>query len=252
MMKRISLILISLLLITFAAVPALATSYMDGPKVLDDADLLTSGEQAELKQRLDQMSEKYECDVVAVTVPTLEDMNSEEYSDYLFNIMNYGMWNDGKCIMLLVCMEYRDWALTPYGDASKYFPLSVQDEMIGNFKPYLSQGDIYSAFCAFADDCEHAFEDYGRIQLKPLWIVAALAVGVVIAFIAVLIMKSQLKSVRFQPGANSYLRSGSMNVTQRRDIFLYSTVTRTPKPKNNSSGGGIGGSSAGPRSSGKF
>ncbi len=251
MIKRITLIVFSLLLIIFATTPAFATSYMDGPKVLDDGDLLTSGEQAELKQRLDQMSEKYGCDVVAVTVATLGDMDSEEYSDYLYNIMDYGMWNDGKCIMLLVCMEYRDWALTPYGDASKYFPLSKQDDMIDNFKPYLSEGDIYSAFNAFADDCEYTFENYGKIQVKPLWIVAALVIGIVIAFIVVLVMKSQLKTVRFQPAANSYVKNDSMNVTQHRDIFLYSTVTRTPKPKNNSSGSG-GSVSAGPRSSGKF
>ncbi len=250
MIKRISLVIFALLLVALSAATAFATSYMDGPKVYDDGDLLTSGEQAELKQRLDAMSEQYKCDVVVATVETLGDMDVEEYSDYLYDTMDYGMFNDGKCIMLLVCMEYRDWALTPYGDASKYFPLSKQDDMIDNFLPYLSSEDFYSAFEAFADDCEYTFENYGKITVKPMWLGVAAVIGIIIAFIVVLIMKSQLKTVRFQPAANSYLKSGSLNVTQQRDIFLYSTVTRTPKPKNTSSGGGTG--SAGPRSSGKF
>lgn len=294
MIKRISLIIFSLLLILFATISAFATSYMDRPKVYDDDDLLTSGEQAALTQALEKMSEEYNCDVVVATVQTLGDMDSEEYSDYLYDLMDYGMLNDGKCIMLLVCLEYRDWALTPYGDASNIFTMDVQDEMIDEFLPYLSDEDFYSAFCSFAESCEYYLElststtdeypyspdedyfdndffdddyfidyphigsDSGNPAFNPLWIVIALVMGIVIAFIAVFIMKSQLKSVRFQPAANNYIRSGSMNVTLQRDIYLYSTVSRTPKPKNNSSsgggiGGGIGGSiSAGPRSSGKF
>ncbi|MBQ9472409.1 MAG: TPM domain-containing protein, partial [Ruminococcus sp.] len=60
----------------------------------------------------------------------------------------------------------------------------------------------------------------------------------------------KLITVAMEHGAANYVRAGSMNVTQSRDTYLYSTVTRTEKPKNNggsshSSGGGSysGGSS---------
>lgn len=48
-------------------------------------------------------------------------------------------------------------------------------------------------------------------------------------------MKGKLKTVRFQPAANSYMKAGSMNITESRDMFLYNTVTRTAKPKANDS-----------------
>ena len=43
-----------------------------------------------------------------------------------------------------------------------------------------------------------------------------------------------------QPLANSYVKSGSFNVTERSDLYLYRHVSKTAKPKDNggSSGGG--------------
>jgi len=69
-----------------------------------------------------------------------------------------------------------------------------------------------------------------EVTFEPVWILIALGIGIVIAFIVVLIMKSQLKSVHFQAAANNYIKENSLNVTLSRDIFLYSTVTRVAKP----------------------
>lgn len=249
MMKKASTILICMLMLLSAVFTPSATTGK-GPRVLDEGALLTFDECEFLTERLDKISEKYTCDVVIVTTFSLDGMNAEEYSDYIYQIGLYGQGNNDDCIMLLVSTEYNDWALTPYGDASDIFTTSKQDGMVSNFKPFLSDGDFYGAFEAFADDCEEIFETHGKIQVKPLWIGAAVIIGIIIAFIVVFIMKSQLKTVRFQPAASNYLKEGSLNITQSRDIFLYSTVTRTPKPKNTSSSGGSG--VAGPRQSGKF
>ena len=47
-----------------------------------------------------------------------------------------------------------------------------------------------------------------------------------------------LEDVRKQAAATTYVRDGSMRLTDSRDLFLYTNVTRTAIPKNNSSGGG--------------
>ncbi|MBS7176877.1 MAG: TPM domain-containing protein, partial [Clostridiales bacterium] len=78
-----------------------------------------------------------------------------------------------------------------------------------------------------------------------IWIAVSIAAGFVIALIIVGSMKSKLKMVRFQAGANSYLRQGSMNVTESRDLFLYRHVSRTAKPKSSSSGSSTHSSSSG-------
>ena len=68
----------------------------------------------------------------------------------------------------------------------------------------------------------------------------SMGVGILIGLIAVGIMAAMMKSVRPQNSASNYVRSGSMQLNNQRDIFLYSHVTRTPRPKSNSSGGSGG------------
>jgi uncharacterized protein len=67
-----------------------------------------------------------------------------------------------------------------------------------------------------------------------------MAVGMVIGLITVGIMSFRMKTVRQQAGASDYMRPGSMRLHNSQDIFLYSHVSRTPKPKSTSSSGGGG------------
>ena len=60
-----------------------------------------------------------------------------------------------------------------------------------------------------------------------------IGIGVLIGLVAVLIMRSQLKSVRPNDAAAPYVVSGSFRLRHSRDIFLYRNVHRTPRPKNN-------------------
>jgi uncharacterized protein len=112
----------------------------------------------------------------------------------------------------------------------------------------LSDGNYAAAFNTYAEQCDifitQARTDtpYDRSSLphKPLsliWIPISLVIGFVIALIAVGIMKSKLKTVRSQAAANSYVKDGSLNVTECRDVFLYCTVNRTERPKEDSSSG---------------
>ena len=50
--------------------------------------------------------------------------------------------------------------------------------------------------------------------------------------------RGQLKTVRRKAAASDYVRPGSMNVAYANDVFLYSHVNRTAKPKDNDSSGG--------------
>ena len=64
-------------------------------------------------------------------------------------------------------------------------------------------------------------------------ILICIAIGIVAAIIVTGIMKSQLKSVRPQNAAGSYVVEGSFQLTHSRDLFLYRNVTRHARPKNN-------------------
>ena len=66
-------------------------------------------------------------------------------------------------------------------------------------------------------------------------IIISIAIGFVIALIVVSSMKQKLKTVELQRDATTYVKQGSMQVNVERDFFLYSTITRVAKPKNNGS-----------------
>ena len=58
-------------------------------------------------------------------------------------------------------------------------------------------------------------------------------VGLVLALIITGIMRSGMKSVRFQNAARNYIKQDSMVVTKSMDLYLYSRVTKVAIPKNN-------------------
>ena len=72
---------------------------------------------------------------------------------------------------------------------------------------------------------------------SDLFTVACIAcvMGLLVGFVSVSFMRSKLKSVRSARNAANYVKIGSFSLKESRDIFLYSTVTRVPKPKSKDS-----------------
>ena len=79
-------------------------------------------------------------------------------------------------------------------------------------------------------------------QIMPVMsaLVFSVLIGLVVALIVTGIMRGKLKTVRPKYVASDYVRPGSMNVRVRRDLYLYRTVSRRPKPKSSGSGGSSG------------
>ncbi len=64
-------------------------------------------------------------------------------------------------------------------------------------------------------------------------LLVSLLIGLLIGGITVGAMRAQLRSVHRQTDAGSYMNPGSLHLTQNRDVFLYQTTTRHPRPKQN-------------------
>ena len=78
-----------------------------------------------------------------------------------------------------------------------------------------------------------------------IYIPVCIGIGLVLALVVVGGMKMGMKSVRNQTAAGSYVKDGSLNITESRDMFLYHTVTRTEKPKEKEGGSSTHTSSSG-------
>jgi len=246
MKKRIlSFIFVFVLCLCFA-MPAFAAG--NAGYVVDGADLLTESEEMELSAKLEEISQRQKMDIVVVTTDGLDGKSPMEYADDYFDYNGYGHGENRDGVLLLVSMEDRDWWISTRGYGITAFTDAGIDYISEKFLPDLSDGDYAEAFNIYADWCDKFINeartnkpyDKDNLPHAPLslvWVPISIALGFAIALISVGIMKGSLKTVHRQSEADSYIKSGSMNITESRDLFLYSRLDRTPRPKDNDSSG---------------
>jgi len=204
----------------------------------DGADLLTPAEEQELIGKLEQISAAYSAQVLVVTVPSasgsVDRLVNEIYDE---NGYGYGENRDG--VLLLVCMDPREYRILSNGYASEAIDPDTIDMISDLFVSDLSDGYFFDAFDTFADECDYYLNGYlNGFPFEPgITLFLCLAFGFVIALIVTLVMRMQLKSVRGQDQANLYIKEGSMHLTRSHDFFLYRNVTRQEKPQQSKSSG---------------
>ena len=248
-------------------------------RVIDEADILDEYEEEEILSLVNEISERQQFDVVILAVDSLDGEDIQYISADYYDYNGYGMGDNYDGAMFTVSTDEREWYMLTTGSAMDILTDDILYDMEEAIIPYLSDGDYAEAFTKFAKICdaevtyavggnaaddgisadeetstddsdmEEVFEDlygdgydrndYYEEESSP-GILLSVIIGLVLALFPPLVMKGQLQSVRMQASAGNYEKTGSRNITLRRDIFLYHTVNRVPKPKEtqNRSGGG--------------
>ena len=222
-MKRFSAILLTLAMLLALALPVMAAG---GDYLVDDADLFTSAQERSLSKLLKEISQEYEVDVVVVTADDLGGKSSQSYADDFFDYGGYG--EDG--ILWLIDMDNRQSTFSTTGTCIDIFNDDTLELFQDELTPYLTDEEYKEAVEHFGALCR---EYLGFDVLTALLI--ALVVGLVVAAIATAVMKGQLKSVHSKADAADYMKPGSLQLTEARDFYLYHTMTRVAKPKDNGS-----------------
>ena len=229
----------------------------------DSADVLTAEEDSELEDALEELSLRQSFDVTIATVESLESVgydSMEAYADDLYDYCQFGYGPDMDGVLLLVSVGDRKWHISTCVYGSTAFTVAGIQYLGEQMKPFMAEGDYAAAFRTFVQwsdtyiDAARAGRPYDvktlpRDPLSPMYLVLAVGIGLVLAWVVVSVMKSQLRSVAFQENAASYVREGSMKLTNSRELFLYRDVHRTERPKESSSSDS-GGSSTHTSSSG--
>ena len=115
MKRKIITIIVSMIFCMTLFLPAAA---IDGeeqpPRLVDEAELLIDDEESSLADKLDTVSDKWQCDVAIVTVDSLGNKTATEFADDYFDYNGYGYGDNNDGIMLVISMENRDWAITTH------------------------------------------------------------------------------------------------------------------------------------------
>lgn len=280
-MKKI----LSLILCLLLAVGMIPFAQASTPKVIDDAGLLTDSQRQKLEEKAQQIADEYDMDVVIVTVWSLNGKSAEAYADDYFDDNGYGIGSDYSGTLFLLSMKYRDWAISTCGDSIYALTDYGIELLFESCKDYLSDDDYYRAFDVYLDQLAgfyRAYEDGNPIDgyhnsdvddyiiydpndsagvlhydQKPTtadlirMVVIGVVVGLAIGALVLLVMRGSMNTFRPQRNASSYIPDGSFRLTQSRDVFLYSNVTKTRRESSSSGGSRGGGSSIHRSSSGR-
>lgn len=252
MTKKLFAILFALVMVLSAAILPVGAQGAYGVKVDDAADLLSVEEEAQLTEIINEVSEQNKCNLAFVTADDLygadfyHNGTTQDYADMYYETY-FGQDTDGIVVLLVLSDEY-DRRTVYFSTSGKCIDKlsdiereEILDDMIDNHNP--DYGSYYDFLYAGALGLKQALPPHLSWFMLPL----AFLIGFGIAMIIMLILRGRLKSVKMQRGAANYVRAGSMNVTASRDTYLYSTVSRTAKPKDSgssthtSSGGGTHG-----------
>lgn len=263
MMKRISAVMVALIMVMCTSVSAFA----QGSKLIDEAYLLSSSEATDIEAQLENASLQTGWDIVIYTNDNyVSSSDMEDYCNNYYDNSSFGY----SGVMLTVDMGSREMFVFTKGDAMEYFTDQRVDEILDDIVYYLSDDEYVSVCEAFINDVllfynegvpeygdndnvdiapEDSY-DYENVNpfirvLKEYGIIIGL-VSVVVAVLAVVFVylryKNHGKSGTYDLEANS-----TTNLTQREDIFVTKSVSVTTISSGSSgrSGRGGGGSSHG-------
>lgn len=228
------------------------------PRVVDDADLFTDGQEAAMAVKIAAMREAYNMDFVVYTSPSAYGMEHNMLAADFYQFNGYGVGDDFSGGVLLICMDPMDrgWFTATCGRYRDLYTSQANERLNARLRPWLVRGaegeeDAYGeGVLQYLDDTAAVMSGkkvYNYTIPAGLAAIAFLLIG----GITLGIERGKMKTVRQAADAEEYLVPGSFDLRRHRDFYLHRTVTRTRRESSSKSGGGGGGfSSSGGRSFG--
>lgn len=281
-MKKFSVIIFLLCLVFVLTVPVNAI----GSPVADFADLLTDEEETYLEEKAEGIVNQYDMDVVILTVESTFGENIRDFADDFYDENGYGVGSDYSGVLFMLAMDTREWYISTCGDGIYAVTDYGVQSLFSSVAGYLSNDAYFNAFDRYLDELSSYYEAFSRDDpmdgyagdyegpgtYEPDYsgdiiyyekpprstvsiLLVSLVIGLTVGGIALLIMRSGMKTAKQQSGAAQYLNS-DVRITKAHHHYLYSRTTRTAKSEYNGGGGGRGGggshvhSSSGGRSHG--
>lgn len=224
--------------------------------VFDEYGLLSGEEKEELNQELADIYEEYEYDAILLISQDIESDDARQYAAKFMqdNEIGYGDTHEGMCIFNQP--DKRNITIVFRGDTQNDFTETIQDLMLDNCQEKLKEGDMIGGYKSLISDLKKGLArvTQGK-KIRPLdvsdsslpeealiWLIISFAVMAVPTLIMTLFQVHKMKTRVPQPNANAYEGEGGLRLTEERDMFLYSTVSRTEKPKDKDNDSGSSGS----------
>ena len=241
-MKKILSSALLILIITSLSICAFAD--FENPSIVDDAGYLMQSELASLAEKLDKVRNEYDFEVAIYTESEMSSGTAEASADDIYDYGGYGAGENDDGIMLYICRGTREYHFTTHGKGREYFNKNGLVYLESKVLPYLKDDNYYKAFDAYIKTADELLSmaskgnPYNEKNLSTKYIIGVVLVCLLAPLlIAYLMMKKKLKKMKTaveNDYAANYVKPGSINISLSRDLFLYSRITKTERPKESS------------------
>lgn len=244
MKKTISAIWVALTVLT---VTVSAYALFNNFTVVDEAGVLTENQLEELSRQLDGVRQAYDFDVAVYVEAAMSGTDAQSTADDLYDYTLYGYGENADGILLYISADERVYHFTTHGRGETVFNARGLAYLEEQIVPSLKEGDYYTAFKLYGTHCEELLEmaaqgtPYNESRRSTGYVVVVVAAALLLPLLVARSMTNkkmkQMKTAVENNYAANYKKPGSMNLSMSRDIFLYSTVTKTEKAKSSDGGG---------------
>lgn len=254
--KLFALLLATLLLGTVLCLSVFADDLLimsnETALVVDEAGILTSAELSSLEAKAEQISRAHDCKVAIVVVQSLNGANIGSTAENRF--LDLGMDPDG--ILFLHAVDDRDWTYVATGKGIDAVTDYGEEKLAEAIAPSMRSGayaqayqTALSTFDSYLTQYEQGrpFDNYGgettekKSGFSLMGLLAGIGGGALFGGVPLAKAKREIKNVRSNNQAANYVRPGSLQMYDNREVFLYQNVNRVPIPRNTDNRGGMGG-----------
>ena len=234
---------LAVLLLLCALVPALP-AFAAQALVQDGAGLLSAEEARQLSAQAQAIQDDYGLPVYIITVPAMNgESDAYAYATQLYDQGGFGTGAEHSGIMLLLSMQYRDYALIAHGEGNNVLTDYGNEKMAAGFLSYFGENDWAGGFADYLATAEsycHAYYvdgeayDVGSANRGFLFVCIAIA-SPLVGGLAVAAMVQQMKTARRQTHAEYYVEraegQNGLTLTDRSDDFHLRPDHRHPPAK---------------------
>lgn len=234
------------------------------PSVFDSAKIIDNDTKLKLEDISQKAKEKYNADVVFVSVKTLSERTATEYADDFFYKNGYGEDNNRNGLVFLIAVDERKWAISTNGDTIRAFTDAGQEYIMEGVLPYLKKDNYSGAFSEFGNYVLNFYEkaaqgkpyDYSNLpkkeRSKAISFLYAIIFSIIPTAVIVIILVGQMKNVRHKTTAEQYVKKDKSSARVIGENYIRSSLVSHKRSDSDSgssthtnSSGGISGGSSG-------
>lgn len=230
-------IFISLALICMSFTSTFATSLVN-----DFADIISSDTEQKLLQSVNDFSIENNFDIVILTTPSINGSSAKNYANTFYDQNNFGKNSSKDGCLLLISTDDREWYFLTNGYNA------INSSALNNFEknilPYFSSENYDKGFSEYINFVQTYVINAQNTPTSTINSTHFLIIALISAFIGItyiLSLRKEMKTVDFVKHAKHYEVENSFDLSQKSDVFLFSTVSKVVKSSNSSGGRSRGG-----------